>query len=104
MRLENELTDKEMNRILLASFTELRTRLKGKCGGTCPKFIAQEEFNISVTTNTESVFCKACEQNFNFLNQRSQTNDCPCFMKCNKEEIFVRLDEYIGELEEIVNI
>ena len=42
-----------------------------------------------------------CEENFNFISAvNTDKNTCPCYRRPNPEELFLRLDEFIEELEE----
>lgn len=81
----------------LTVFSRLRYRLDGKCGGTCPDSIARAIYGVGV-----SIPCVVCHEEFNFISAiLKRPNTCPCSRKPNPDELFLRLDEYIEELEEL---
>ena len=100
-------------KVTLDAFTELRRRLNGKCGDTCPKITYKPQ---SITLYTKSFkrnrkrlrkeFCDNYCTNFYFINHKAVSEDqiytagCPCYRGCNPEELFLYLDEYIEELQE----
>ena len=67
-----------MRQILV--LTELREQLAGKCGGVCPHW-----------------HCDNCIEHFHFIQATRPNLNCPCNRGCNPEEIFLHLDELIGE-------
>lgn len=97
-------------KVVLDTYTELRRRLNGKCGGACPincKGTASSNLRISnyklekmktVKRREELEFCSYCEK-FHFINSKIN-HCCPCNRYANPEEISLYLDEFIEELQE----
>ena len=97
-------------KVALDAYTELRRRLKGKCGNVCPMNCKQTKYSkphISkykrekmeiYISRTGVEFCGYCE-NFHFIRGKKD-NSCPCYRQSNPEEIFLYLDEFIEELQE----
>jgi len=91
-----------MRQILV--LTELREQLAGKCGDTCPKLIATIMFDDKATANAIWGSTHWCEygdagvcKHFHFIQAIKPNLNCPCNRGCNPEEIFLHLDELIGE-------
>lgn len=90
-------------KVALDAFTELRRKLNGECGSTCPlcivsnKLYAYESYQVK---RREKEFCNYCK-NFHFIKHNiGLPRPCPCDRESNPEEIFLYLDEFIEELEE----
>jgi hypothetical protein len=99
-------------KILLDGYTELRERLNGKCGGSCPircvsymqvpkrisKYCMFSYVNDNYTTKRIDLFCSFCERCWNI-----DEDDCPCNSHLLQKEVFLRLDEVIDELQTKLN-
>lgn len=93
-------------KVLLDSFLELRRKLNGKCGGSCPSLVTipnslslSLEFRTTYFARPKQI-CSTCVKEFGWLPKLKYTCICPCNRVKNKEEIMVRLDEFIEELHD----
>lgn len=88
------------NSYKLILFTQLREDLNGKCGSNCPNYYnGHNDYNRFNDYCRSNLICMLCNDNFNWLSCKIKYNKCPCDRKPNPEELFLRLDEYIEELE-----
>ena len=95
-------------KVKLDSFVELRIRLNGKCGDTCPMDCIKNKNEYNKTNSERTlprlkIMCNICFSEFNFLNTiwhlENNYELCPCHAQINKNDLFFRLDKYIEELQ-----
>ena len=103
------ITEKERLQVRIEVLRELRKRLNGKCGNTCPHnlmriYVVYSKIPPIKFNTTDGIWdCENCTENFSFISCLERRALCPCKREPNPEELFLRLDEVIEEIEENLN-